>query len=82
MNEFPKEFLLNRGDFFKDLDVLANKYGLKTWFCCISDPVDAESSEWSARSNAITDGLLDCLEDTIEDMRGRLDQYGTEHRTS
>lgn len=61
-----------KGNFEKEMKNLTEKYGLNQIFVCYSEPENSEESKWFGLSNNISDGMIEYLEITVEDMKERL----------
>ncbi len=49
--------------FMDELIVLVKKYGYDQFFIAFSEAVSEDDEKWLAQSNAISEGMIECLEE-------------------
>ena len=72
-NGTPSPFLADKQQFEDELAALMEKYHFQGWLVAVSEPHDNEDNDdWDVRSNVMSEGLADLLEDVAAQMREHL----------
>jgi hypothetical protein len=52
-------------EFMTELSILINKYGYTQFFIAYSESINKDEEHWSAQSNVISEGMVECLEEIV-----------------